>query len=105
MDPSEVETTVVTLTFDAADAERLLAVLANYVVLARGHEGCRNVDLCGSATTPGRYVVIEKWASPATQQAHFDSPAMVDMAQACTGLLTRPPQIDLLDAISAHDLA
>jgi hypothetical protein len=30
---------------------------------------------------------------------------MVDMAQACTGLLAEPPQIDLFDPISAHDLA
>jgi hypothetical protein len=26
------------------------------------------------------------------------------MATACTGLLTRPPVIDLLEPISAHDL-
>jgi hypothetical protein len=27
------------------------------------------------------------------------------MAQACTGLLTSPPDIDLYEGISAHDLA
>ena len=32
------------------------------------------------------------------------SPAMVEMASACDGRLTRKPSIDLLDAISAHDL-
>ena len=30
--------------------------------------------------------------------------AMVEMANACDGKLTRKPSIDLLDAISAHDL-
>jgi hypothetical protein len=30
---------------------------------------------------------------------------MVDMAQGCEGLLERPPTIDLLEGISAHDLA
>jgi quinol monooxygenase YgiN len=101
----EVQLTLVTLTFDAADTERLLAVLAKYVVVSRGHPGCRNIDLAASATTAGRFVIIEKWATPEDQRAHFDSPDMVEMATACTGLLSRPPQIDLLESISAHDLA
>ena len=100
----DVDLTLVTLTFDAIDAERLVAVLANYVVISRGQPGCRNIDLAASATMPGRFVVIEKWESPEAQRAHFDSPAMVDMARSCDGLLTAPPQVDLLDAISAHDL-
>ena len=102
--PDDVDLTLVTLTFDASDAERLVGVLANYVVISRGQPGCRNIDLAASATIAGRFVVIEKWESPAAQQAHFDSPAMVDMARSCDGLLTHPPAIDLLDAISAHDL-
>lgn len=102
--PDDVDLTLVTLTFDASDAERLVGVLANYVVVSRGHPGCRNIDLAASATKPGRFVVIEKWESPEAQRAHFDSPAMVDMARSCDGLLAHPPTIDLLDAISAHDL-
>lgn len=101
----EVDLTVVIMSFDAADPEALQSVLAKYVVVSRGHEGCRNIDLCLSATHPARFLVIEKWASPAAQRAHFDSPDMVEMANACDGKLNRPPSIDLLDAISAHDLA
>jgi quinol monooxygenase YgiN len=99
--PDDVDLTLVTMTFDA---ERLVAVLARYVVVSRGHPGCRNIDLAASATKAGRFVVIEKWDSPEAQRSHFDSPAMVDMARSCEGLLTSPPQIDLLDSISAHDL-
>jgi quinol monooxygenase YgiN len=102
--PDEPELTIVTLQFDAAEPERLQAVLAKYVVLTRGHHGCRNVDLCASVTVPGRFVVVEKWESPEAQQRHFDSPDMVEMARACTGLLSGPPAIDLLASISAHDL-
>jgi quinol monooxygenase YgiN len=102
--PDDVDLTLVTLTFDAADAERLVGILANYVVISRVQPGCRNIDLAASATIAGRFVVIEKWDSPGAQQAHFDSSAMVDMARSCEGLLISPPQIDLLDAISAHDL-
>jgi len=100
----DVELTMVTMVFDSSDSEALQSILAKYVVLSRGHPGCRNIDLCASATTPGRFVVIEKWDSPATQRAHFDSADMVEMATSCTGLLTRPPLIDLLESISAHDL-
>lgn len=101
----EVELTLVTLIFDASDPAALLAILSKYVVVSRGHAGCRNIDLAASSTKPARYVVIEKWDSPASQQAHFDSPTMVEMARACAGLLSAPPQIDLLEGISAHDLA
>jgi quinol monooxygenase YgiN len=100
-----VELTVVTMRFDAAEAASLLAILSKYVVVTRMQPGCRNIDLCASATHPGRYLVIEKWSSAAAQRAHFDSAEMVEMAQACTGLLTGPPDIDLLDGVSAHDLA
>jgi quinol monooxygenase YgiN len=101
---SSVDLTVVTLRFDTVDDERLVAVLAKYVVLTRMHPGCRNIDLCASVTTAHRYVVIEKWETPAAQRAHFDSADMVEMANACRGLLAGPPDIDLLESISAHDL-
>jgi quinol monooxygenase YgiN len=98
------ELTIVTMRFTAADPEALLAVLAKYVVVTRMHDGCRNVDLCASVTTPGRFLVVEKWATSVAQRSHFDSAEMVEMAEACRGLLTGPPDIDLLDGISAHDL-
>jgi len=104
-DDSEVETTLVTMAFDATDPDGLLAVLSKYVVLTRGQPGCRNVDLCLSVTRPDRVVIVQKWANPEDQRRHFDSAEMVEMAQACAGLLASPPQIDLLEGISAHDLA
>ncbi len=104
-DPAdEVELTMVTMTFDAVDPDRLQSVLARYVVVSRGHPGCRNIDLAMSTTHPNRFVLVQKWESPHDQQVHFDSADMVTMAESCAGLLARPPQIDLLEPISAHDL-
>ena len=100
----EVELTIVTMTFDATDPASLQSVLARYVVLSRGHPGCRNIDLALSTTHPDRFVVVEKWDSPEHQRAHFDSDDMVEMARSCDGLLAAPPRIDLLEPISAHDL-
>ena len=105
MPDGEVELTVVTMTFDAADPAALVAVLSKYVVVSRMQPGCRNIDLCGSVTTPGRFLIVQKWESPEAQQAHFDSTEMVEMAEACRGILTTAPAIDLYEGLSAHDLA
>lgn len=101
----EIELTIVTMVFDAATPEGLMGVLSKYVVLSRQQPGCRNIDLCLSATRPNRFLIVQKWDSPEAQRAHFDSPEMVEMASACSGLLTAPPQIDLYEGMSAHDLA
>ena len=104
----EVEIVVVTMQFDAIDDaelhDELRSVLSKYVVLARMEPGCRNVDLISSVTQERRHLVIEKWESPDSQRRHFDSAVMVEMASGCTGLLSRPPHIDLWEATSAHDL-
>ena len=100
----EVELAIVTMRFDAADPDPLMAVLSKYVVLTRMQPGCRNVDLCASVTQPGRYLIVQKWDSAAAQRAHFDSAVMVEMAASCSGLLSVAPDIDLWDAASAHDL-
>ena len=103
--PDEIDLAIVTMRFDAADPAALIAVLSKYVVLTRMQPGCRNVDLCSSVTLPGRYLLIQKWDDAAAQRAHFDSDVMVEMARSCTGLLSGPPDIDLWDGPSAHDLA
>jgi quinol monooxygenase YgiN len=102
MDDAEI--TLVTMRFQTTDPEKLVGVLSKYVVLSRQQPGCRNIDLTGSVTTPGRFVIIQKWESPEAQQAHFNSPEMVEMAEACVRLLLEPPEIDLLEGLSAHDL-
>jgi quinol monooxygenase YgiN len=103
--PDHLELTIVTMRFDASDPAALGAVLAKYVVLTRMQDGCRNVDLCASVTHAGRYLVVQKWDSPAAQRMHFDDAVMVEMARSCAGLLTAPPDVDLWDGASAHDLA
>jgi quinol monooxygenase YgiN len=102
---ASVETSILTMELDAADPAALAPVLAKYVVVTRGQDGCRNVDLCTSTTQPGRFVVISKWSSLDAPRRHLDSDAAVEMARACEGLLRRAPRIDLLEGLSAHDLA
>ena len=104
---SDLEVAVLTAVFRARpDREgELAAVLARYVVLTRRAPSCRNVDLLASATESGRFLVIEKWDSAGDARAHLDTELMTDMAEAAVPLLAAKPEIDLLDTISAHDLA
>jgi quinol monooxygenase YgiN len=103
---SDVTLAVVAGVFAArAGAEAALgAVLANYVVVSRMSPGCRNIDLVASLTTPGRFLVYEKWESAEHQQAHLTSAVTEEMASAALPLLAGPPDLDLFEAISAHDL-
>ncbi len=101
----EIEPLMVILDFESDHLGDLLDVLARYVVATRGEPGCRNIDLVVSSTREGRVVVVEKWDSVETQQAHFDSANMVAMATATVPLLRRSPDIDLFDGVSMHDLA
>lgn len=103
--PDEIEVAMVTMVFDATDAATLLGVLSKYVVVSRSHDGCRNIDLGASTTVEGRFMIVEKWESIESQQSHFDSPAMVEMAESCRGILSKAPTIDLIEAITVHDLA
>ncbi len=100
----EIEPVMVTMTFETEQVTELLAVLSKYVVLSRMDSAARNIDLVASVTRPGRFTVIEKWESEGAQQTHFDSNVMVEMATNCSGLLSRPPDIDLHEAVTMHDL-
>lgn len=96
--------TIVTLEFDASDAETLAGVLARYVVLTRMVPGCRNVDLCAAAHVSGRFLVVEKWESVEAHRAHLDGEVAVTLARSCAGVLLGPPRIERWYGASAHDL-
>jgi len=100
----EIDPVMVTMSFETEQVTELLAVLSKYVVLSRMDSAARNIDLVASVTKPGRFTLIEKWESEDAQQAHFDSDVMIDMATACSGLLSNPPDIDLHEAVTMHDL-
>jgi len=101
----DIDIALLTMTFRASDPDQLLSVLSKYVVMTRNQPGCRNADLCVSYAEPTRFVIIQKWDSEAVARDHFDAPVMVEMAAACVGVLSSPPDVDLLGGISAHDVA
>jgi len=102
----EVELAIVGGAFvaETGKEDQLAYALARYVVLARMEEGCRNIDLVTSVTVPGMFMVWEKWESPSHRQRHFENRTASDLADAVRDLVREPPQFDIFDAISAHDL-
>lgn len=101
---ADVELVIVTMTFHVRDMAAFAAIVSKYVVLTRMEQGCRNVDLCASMTRSDRVLVISKWDDPSVQEAHALGPVMTEFARSCSGLLAAPPDIDLWDGPSAHDL-
>ena len=57
-----------------------------------------------SLTTPGRFLVYEKWESTGFQRDHLTSAVTEEMASAALPLLAGPPDLGLFEPISAHDL-
>jgi quinol monooxygenase YgiN len=103
---NDIALAVVAGVFDARPGAEaaLAAVLAQYVVVSRTSPGCRNIDLVASLTTPGRFLVYEKWETPQHQRDHLTSTVTEEMAAAALPLLAGPPELGLFEAISAHDL-
>ena len=103
---AEIQLSVVAGLFTARPGKEaeLGAVLARYVIVSRGHPGCRNIDLVASLTVPARYLVYEKWESSDHQRAHMASEAMSELAGSAAPLLSGPPDLALYEPISAHDL-
>ncbi len=81
-------------------------MLSKYVVLTRMVPGCRNVDLCASVTSPGRLLIVQKWDDAAAQRAALrlgaDGRDGRVVQRVCS---PGPPDIDLWDGLSAHDLS
>ena len=83
-----------------ADPVRLQSVLAHYVVLSRGQPGCRNIDLALSSTVPDRFVIVQKWETPAAPAGPLRlRPTWWRWPRACDGAprgpaRDRPPRPD-----------
>jgi quinol monooxygenase YgiN len=101
----DVVPVMVVLGFRTDRPAELMDILARYVVSSRGRPGCRNIDYAISATDPQRLLIVEKWESAQAQRVHFDSPEMVEMAEAAVPLLSGEPDIDIFHGISMLDLA
>lgn len=81
--------------------EEVLAALRAAVEHVHGEDGC---DLYALHQAGDRFVMIERWASPAALEAHSaSSPALQKLNADLDGKLQGPLDVVLLDPVPAGD--
>ena len=68
-------------------------ILTALVDATRREPGCLSYELLQSHDDPTGFAFVERWASPAAEQAHFVTPHLLAALQQLTGLLASEPQI------------
>lgn len=65
---------VATIPASAGSEDGIRAALSTLVEATRQEEGCVSYDLFESASAPGTFVTLERWADQAALDAHFSTP-------------------------------
>ncbi len=73
--------------------EQVREILITLVDATRRESGCLNYELLQNHADPTDFVFVERWASPAAEQAHFMTPHLLAVLQQLTGLLASEPKI------------
>jgi quinol monooxygenase YgiN len=68
-------------------------ILSLLVDPTRRESGCVSYELLQNSSDPGDFVFVEKWATPAAEQAHFETPHVLTALQQLSGLLATEPEI------------
>jgi quinol monooxygenase YgiN len=68
-------------------------ILSALVEPTRRESGCLSYELLQNNCDPANFVIVEKWASAATEQAHFSTPHISIALQRLVGLLADEPEI------------
>jgi quinol monooxygenase YgiN len=68
-------------------------ILSALVEPTRCESGCLSYELLQNSSDPTDFVFVEKWATAAAEQAHFDTPHVLTALKQLTGLLATEPDI------------
>jgi quinol monooxygenase YgiN len=68
-------------------------ILTALVDATRREPGCLSYELLQNHDDPTDFAFVERWASPAAEQAHFVTPHLSATLQQLAGLLAAEPQI------------
>ena len=68
-------------------------ILTALVDVTRREPGCLSYELLQNHADKTEFVVVERWASAAAEQAHFMTPHLLTALQQLSGLLASEPQI------------
>jgi quinol monooxygenase YgiN len=68
-------------------------ILSALVEPTRRESGCLSYELLQNGSDPADFVFVEKWASAAAEQAHFETPHVLTALKRLAGLLATEPDI------------
>jgi quinol monooxygenase YgiN len=94
-------TVIATLRAKPGKEKELEDYLTTLVGYTRAEMGCLNYDLHQQKSDPSVYVMYENWADQSELDKHLAMPYMVDFMRAAQDLLASPPDLQLLDMVSA----
>lgn len=84
---------VALITVAANHLDRIAAELARFVHVSRHETGCLHYEINRVLEHPGRFVVVEQWASQTALDSHMQTPSFL----ALTGLLQNlGAQLDIM---------
>ncbi len=81
--------------------EELLAAWPALAAQVRAEDGCLAYDLHTVVRQPDRFVVLERWASPAALAAHGGAPHMLEFRAAGAAFLAGPADVLVLPDVPA----
>jgi quinol monooxygenase YgiN len=76
--------------------EAATAVLTPVIEQTQQEEGCEKYALHRSTTDPQQFVLVERWASQADLDAHFQKPYVGELLTGLADHLAEPPAIHFL---------
>ncbi len=68
-------------------------ILSALVDPTRRESGCLSYELLQNSSDPTDFLFVEKWATAAAEQAHFETPHIITALQQLSGLLAAEPDI------------
>lgn len=92
---------VALLSVQPGKGEDLLAAWPALAEQVRAEDGCLAYDLHTVARQPDRFVVLERWASPAALRAHGGSPHMKEFGAAGAAFMAGPAEVLVLPDLPA----
>jgi quinol monooxygenase YgiN len=85
------------------EEEAVIAVITPVVEQTHQEDGCLKYALHRSKTDPQQFVLIERWASQADLDAHFQQPYVGALLSGLADLLVEPPAIHFLEPTPVGD--
>ncbi len=82
---------------DPSNRDAAIEAARKVMAATREEPGCLEYTISADVDDPGRFVILERWASPEALEAHFATPHMAEFQAAMGGLGVRRVDVKRYD--------